>query len=242
MKKRIVALFVLSLFNIPVLAATDEEILFRNVPWKTSYAEVKETLTEFDLHGNHGDTMDRRPLREVIEDNRGSGAKEFPLGGINIIARPFSNYEIQVAGYTTSNVQLFFAYTPDGDILPQDNEHSALYAARYEFEPMDLNTMANDLKTKLASLYGEPDDEKSRTDSSKREITCTYWNGANDSQVVLTTFDTSKSLFSFSKDELWIAYVYQKGDELLHIAEDTLSAQRIREENAIAESNNTDGL
>ena len=243
MKKRIVCGIISALFlTLPASAQTDKEILFRNVPWGTNYEDTKAMIPELDLYPMHSEGMDQAPIIDVISKDKSYILKEFKNTHINIISHPFSNREIEVAGYTTSNVSLYFAFSIDGDTLPQDTEHSKLYGARYEFEPVDLQSASSDLKDKLSSLYGDPDDEKSSTDFSKTSRTSIYWNGANNTQVVLTSFDSSQSPYSFAKDEIYISYLTTDGDKWLHEADDFLSDKLLEEENAQAGNGNTDGL
>lgn len=219
---------------------TDQEILFRNVPWSTNYSEVQSLLPEFDWYAMSYEYMKTYSVDDVLlGDYEGI---DFNNGGINMTAMPFTNKEIEVAGYTTCDIQLYFSYIPVDGKLTQDENDTALYAAMYEFTPQNLKEMSSDLIDKLSSLYGEPDDKFTSTDWLNLATTCITWNGANDTVVTLRAVDTSKDTTDLYDDELYISYAWRKGDELLQTASDTIDANNSAAEAENYGNGNTDGL
>lgn len=49
----------------PVFAQTDSEILFRDIPWGTSYADAKNILSDFDWYGLSFENMKTYPVLEA---------------------------------------------------------------------------------------------------------------------------------------------------------------------------------
>ena len=225
-----------------VLADTDKEITFRDIPWGTSYAEVQQILNEFDWYDMSFDIMRHYPVEEVITDDYDYYSYDFKNGGINMTAQPFTNKETSVAGYTTSDIELFFAYTPVDGILTKEDSASALYGARYEFEPQNLSEMMSDLKGKLSSLYGEPDDQKEDTDFWGNKTTIIYWKGHNDTVVALRGMDSSGDTSNLYDDELWIVYAWEKGDDLLSAADKAVSSVNSAIEASSYGNDDTGGL
>lgn len=225
----------------PVFAETDSEILFRDIPWGTSYADTQNILSDFDWYGLSFESMKTYPVLEVLTDDA-DGTDSFNNGGINMTAQPFSQKETDVAGYTTSDIQLFFAYTSVDGILQDDDTQTALYGARYEFEPQNLQSMYEDVKNKLVSLYGEPDDTTSDKNWLGIKYTYTWWYGANDSVVVLRGADSSEDTTDLYDDELWISYAWEKGDELLESIDNAVTQSNSDAEASVYGNGSTDGL
>lgn len=244
MKKKVfVSLcFALSLCTTaPVFAQTDSEILFRDVPWGTSFTDTENILSDFDWYGLSFESMKTFPVQEVLTDDAGD-TDIFTNGGINMTAQPFSNKEVEVAGYTTSDLEMFFAYTSVDGIMQEDDSQTALYGARYEFEPQNLQSMYEDIKNKLTSLYGEPDDVTSDKNWLGIKHTYTWWYGANDSIVVLRGADASEDTTDLYDDELWISYAWKKGDELLKAIDDAVSQSNSDAEASVYGNGSTNGL
>lgn len=220
--------------------STDKEILFRDIPWGTSFTDVQNILSDFDWYGMSYEHMKRYPVQEVLTDDDG-GTDVFTNGGINIVASPFTDKETDVAGYKTSNINLYFSYTPDG-IFSKEDSQTELYGAKYEFEPQNLQSMYDDIENKLTSLYGDPADVTADKNWTGAKNTYTWWYGANDSVVVLGKSDFSEVDSDFYKDELWISYAWQKGDELLKAADDAISQSNSDTEASVYGNGSTNGL
>ncbi len=220
-------------------AAKTIEITFRDVPWGVSYTEAKALLSDLELWEMSGEELRTFSIDEIIlGDYKGIS---FEKTDINIIGWA-SNSHISVAGYTTESVYLYFAYVPVNGVITKSVDDSALYGARYEFEPEDLSKASSDLKSKLSSLYGEPDSYMTDSDDSGNKYTYYFWTGANDTEVVLKIRDSSESIFSFYDDEIYISYVWLKGDELLQTACDTLIQNEKDAESDVYGDGSTGGL
>lgn len=243
MKKKIMLATICCVFlGTTVHAETDKEILFRDIPWGTNYLEAQQLLSDFDWYALSFDYMKHYPVEEILTDDYDSSLISFKNGGINMTASPFSNKETDVAGYITSDIELFFTYIPVNGTLSKEDSDTALYGARYTFEPKALSSMSEDLTDKLSSLYGQPDNTTNSTDMWGNKLSFTWWYGANDTVIVLRTLDSSNDSSGFYDDELWISYAWEKGDELLQNADDAVSASDIASEAENYGNGNINGL
>lgn len=227
--------------TIPACAATDSEITFRDVPWGSTYPEVQQSLSDFDWYTMSFDYMRHYTVEEIMTDDSNNDI-EFNNSGINMTATPFTNKETDVAGYTTTDITLFFAYTDTEAICGANDDATTLYGAQYEFEPQDLYGMTTDLTEKLTSLYGDPDDTSSKTDLFGVKTTVTYWNGANDTEVALRSVDASGDTTNLYNDELYIAYVWKQGNQLLQDIDQKVSGNAANQEAQNYGNGNTNGL
>ena len=220
--------------------STNEEILFRDVPWGTNYIDVTQLLPEFDWYDMSFDGMRNYSVNEIVT----GGVDYFDFNNYNLtlVAQPFSNKEIDVAGYTTSDMELYFAYTPTNGEIIRENSNTALYGATYEIEPENLESASTDIINKLTSLYGEPVDEQKETDYLGLFETRTYWKGANDTEVVVRSVDASADTSNLFNDELWIAYVWEKGDDILKEADSIISKTNGDSEASVYGNGSTNGL
>lgn len=224
-----------------VSAENNVEILFRDIPWGTSYTDVAQLMPEFDWYTMSFEGMRTYPVNEIITD-LDDYSVDLANDNINMTAQPFSQKETDVAGYTTTDIELFFAYTPVNNELSREESDTALYGARYEFEPQDLQSMTDDLTEKLSSLYGNPVDTKKGTNYLGLSETLIYWEGTNNTQVVIRSVDASGDDSGLFYDELWISYVWNKGNELLKIADDVVSENNSNAESEIYGNGSTNGL
>ena len=248
MKRKILPLFttlsIISTMSFSSFAEENKtEILFRNIPWGTNYADIKQELSDFDWYDMSFDMMRTYSVYEVLTDSPyADGVLDFENSGINMIAQPFSNKETEVAGYTTTDIQLFFAYTPIDGTLPKDDINTALYGATYSFSPQNLQQMSEDLISKLSYLYGEADQTTTDKDIFGNKTSITWWSGDNDTHVVLRTIDSSEDTSDLYDDELFISYACGKGDEFLKEADDTISTAKSDKESSNYGNGNTTGL
>lgn len=238
-----IAVIVLSAcVSVPALAHT-EEILFRDIPWGSSYATVQQLLPDYDWYDMSFDYMRTYCVEEVLTDKQyGDGVVDFKNGGINMIARPFSDYEAKVAGYTTSDFNLYFAYVPIDGVLTKSDEDTAFYGARYDFAPQNLQEMKDDLTEKLTSLYEKPYEVTSTTDFLGIKTTYIRWSGLNNTYVVLRSEDASGCESDIFDDSLSIAYAWGEGDNLLAAADNAISDSVSNAEAENYGNGNTNGL
>lgn len=217
----------------------EKEIVFSGVPWGTSYTETNKMLDYLGLWNLSGEGYKTYSIDDIVlGDYQGI---DFEYSDINIIGNTFYG-EVDVAGYTTTEVNLYFAYLPVNGVLTKTEDDSALYGAQYIFEPLNLEEMTTDLIEKISSLYGEADDETSTIDWFDIEYNYTYWYGSNDTAVVLKSVDASNDTTELYKDEIVISYVWLKGDELLQAASDTLKLEAEQAEAEGYGNGSTSGL
>lgn len=242
MKKKIfVSLCVATslLTAVPVFAETDSEILFRDIPYGTSYTDVDEAMGDFNLMDMAGEDFSVMTVDDIVLGDYQS-MFEFDYTDINIIGYALSN-NVDVAGYTPEETRVFCAFTPVDGILTRSNDDSALYGGQYQFIPADREQMTADLKGKLSALYGEPDKETSDTDLLGNRSEYTFWYGANDTEVVLksTAAPDTSDIF---EDKVCVSYAWLKGDELLQTAADISATDATSQEAGVYGNNSTNGL
>lgn len=217
----------------------DIEITFRDIPWGTSFTEANSMLPDLDLWAINGESYKTMSIDDIVlGDYKGL---DFEYSDINIIGFSIDD-EIDVAGYTTSEVNLYFAYIPVNGVLTKTEEDSALYGARYVFEPKNLNDMSEDLISKISNLYGEPAKTTYDTDIFGGKYTYVYWYGQNDTELVLRIEDYSEDTVGLSDDQIVVSYVWLKGDELLQTASDILKEEAISQESNVYGNGSTNGL
>lgn len=218
---------------------SDKEILFMNEPWGISYTEFKNNHGELGVWDLTGESYRTFSVDEIVlGDYKGL---DFDYNDINIVGNCY-NGEIDVAGYKTKDITVYFAYTISDGVLNQNLSDSALYGARYEFDSLNLEEMYADLTEKLTDLYGEYSNTSKDTDLYGNVYTYTYWYGQNDTMVVLKSLNSENDSTGFYDDEIVIAYAWKKGDELLQKASDWLKEEATNQEKSVYGNSSTDGL
>lgn len=217
----------------------DKEILFMNIPWGTSFTEVNDMHGELGLWGLNGDVFKTFSVYDIIIGEY--EGIDFEYSDINIIGN-CSNSELEVAGYTTTDVSLYFAYDIVNGSLPKTENESSLYGGQYVFSTENLDGMYSDLKEKLISLYGEPNKTTYKTDYLDLSYKYTWWFGKNDTVLVLKSQNASNDTTDLFNDEITISYAWMKGDELLKDASNLLKKETLKKEESNYGSNNTAGL
>ena len=226
---------ILSITTVCTAAEYENEIQFRNTPWGISYTEAKELFPEYGLWPITGEHMKFYPITELYSDQY-DFSNTPTYHDINIIGETTSN-KIDVAGYKTTNIELFFAYTVIDGVITHEEADSRLYGAKYTFEPADALAMIDDLKGKLSSLYGDIDEEGSDT-GIVWDHKWWIWRGANQTAVSLTFQDEKDS----ERDKVWISYFTYEGDKWLYEASDGEKERLLRLEREGAANGGTDGL
>lgn len=216
------------------------EIVFREIPWGTSFPDVDENFASWDLWNISGDGYKTCSVDDIlIGDYEGI---DFEYSGINVISSAF-NGEQDVAGYKTTDIELYFAFLPSEEgYLTYDEKDTALYGAKYTFEPVDLEDMYNDLTEKLTNLYGEPDKVTYDTDLWDNKYTYTYWYGANNTELVLRGQNTENDTTDLNDDEIYITYAWREGDNLLKSASDAIKKEKRDKEKEAQGNGDANGL
>ena len=218
--------------------STDKEITFRDIPWGTSFAKVDELLGDMQLINISGEAYQTKSIDDItLGDYKGL---DFEYNDINIIGSALKK-EVEVAGYTTEDVNLYFAYIPNNGVLNKTEEESSLYGAKYTFSTTNIDEMAKDLRDKLVSTYGEPVKESSDSDIWGNKCSYLFWSGSNETELVLKTFDAPEDSTLY-EDEIEISYIWLEGDKLLQEASDTLKQEAVMKERETYGNGFTDGL
>ena len=218
---------------------SDKEILFMDLPWGTSFTKVNELHGELGIWGISGEEFKTFSVDEVLlGDYKGI---DFDYGDINIIGN-CQNSEIEIAGYTTNEITLYFAYDIMDGVLKKTENESSLYGGQYIFNTENLDGMSKDLIEKLTALYGEPSKTTKEIDLWQNEYTYTWWYGQNDTVLVLKTLNSENDTSDLYDDEITISYAWLKGDELLQQASDLLKQEAKDKEELNYGNQNTNGL
>ena len=198
MRKLIQLLILIIVLSLMLSVATaEQEILFRNIPWGLSLTE----LTKLDFMGNsliYDSSMPyedrfiiqysvRTMLNYATDFDAGYEVKCYTGGG-----------KVKVAGYEITRINMYCAYSIDGDVLLKDKKDSRLFAAEYDFEPLDYQYAYNSLVQKLTDLYGQGTDDSSiveswmgendHFDDVELEYNIVTWDGMNDTHVVIVGY------------------------------------------------------
>lgn len=219
---------------------SEKEIVFRDIPWGTNYETVEQTYGEMNWLAIYGEDFVAPSVDSVLLDNDYAGI-DFENKDINIVASAL-NGEAEVAGYTTTNIDLYFSYNvEDGKILKTEADTS-LYGAKYTIEPSDLESATADLIEKLSSLYEEPYKNSTDSDMFGNIMEYTYWKGANNTELVLKSQDASDDESGMYNDKITISYAWRNGDNLLQEASDAIATEKGSDESSIYGNQSVDGL
>ena len=208
------------------------DILFRNIPWKTSFATVQTLVPEFNLWALSGESFKTYSVDDIIYgDYEGINFQE---SGFNVIGNAY-NKEQEVAGYTTSDISMYFVYPVIDGNIDYTDANSLLYGARYEFEPKDVDLMLSDLKEKLSALYGDPVQD------------CDVQSFVYESEhiVVWETKTCKLSIHSYkdsSYNTLDVNYALKEADVLLQQNNDIIYNQKVIQQSEQYGNGNTNGL
>lgn len=213
-----------------------KEIIFRDIPWGTSYDDVVSQIPDVTFYPFTGEIYKTYSVDQIIT---GDGLR-FENSDINISGNSVYG-SLSVAGYQTTDVDLYFAYVPVNGVLTKEKADSAFYGASYEFTPEDTKGMASDLKEKLTSIYGEASKTTQDKDLWGGVVKYTYWYGANDTLLVLCVDDESASRWK-STEKIRIVYAWREGDKLLQEASDCLKREAVANERSNFGDGNTNGL
>lgn len=215
--------------------STDEEILFRDIPWGINFNETQKFLPEFDLYGKTMEGLNAIGTKEILTGKMYDSNSDYD-GEISFYAMPLVAPDIDVAGYPVHCFYLYYTYsTENGFSLTDDN--TILYGAEYEFEePQNLEATYSDLTNKLSEIYGAPSDTSSSVTAFGTKKEYTPWYGANDTVVALQSYDYG------DEKSIYVSYVWLKGDELLKEADSALSDNKKNTETEIYGNGSTNGL
>lgn len=242
MKKRIIAIMMMFAIlgtSLPVHATEEKEILFREVAWGVNYEDACNIVSDIDWYDMHGEYMKKYPVGDILY-GYGEGI-DIENSDINVIASPWNNNNISVAGYTTESISMYFAFVPNDGVLTKDLSDTALYGAEYEFLTQKPIEMFDDLVAKMCSLYGDDYETKERTNHLDTKITTAVWRGKENTAVSVRLEDDSED-YEYAEDRIYIGYAWENGDELLQQASDTIDQMNISAEEGAYGNNDVSGL
>lgn len=220
-------------------AVSDKEIVFNNISWGTNFTDASEKLSAWNLWNISGEGYKTCSVDDILlGDYKGI---DFDYSGINIISHAF-NGEQEVAGYTTTDIILYFSYLPVEEYLTYEESDTALYGAQYVFKPVNLEDMYDDLIRKISEIYGEPNKQTTETDLWQNQYTYTYWYGANNTELVLRSLNSENDTTELYSDEIYLTYAWRVGDELLKNASDAVKKEKSDKEKDAQGEENLSGL
>lgn len=223
------------IFGIPV-HAYDKEILFREIPWLTTYKDVKNLMPDNNFYPIYGANIKKYPVDDVLYGVfKGDQPDNY---GMNVIGSVTP--QIDVAGYTTSDVDMYFVFDVSDEEIDFEVDNAKLYGASYTFEAENVDGFTGDMLSKLKSIYGEPDNFSEGNDSFQGSSSFYHWSGNNDTELVLKSFDREDN--SSAKDEVHISYAWRGADDLLFEASDIIGELNAKDEAEKYGSSDISGL
>ena len=133
-------------------AAETPEILFRNIPFGSDAETVSEAVREDGIGFSLFD-----PALVAASYICMLASENYSLYALDTGISTFSidtSAETEVEGYTPSRISIFFIYRPvDGRLVTED-QYTALYAGEYEFSTDNPAELLQEMKEKLAGIYG----------------------------------------------------------------------------------------
>jgi len=153
--KKMICLFLVFCFvvifgNYSVYAEYDKEILFRNIPWGSTYGEVKEALADLDAEWETPYNYAHNSIRGIIDERLPERKNAYTICYVTL-----KNIKDKVAGYPLKSITLYFAFN---DIENPYLEDTSLFLAVYTFEYGSMTeTEKDDLLNTLEQVYGPYD-------------------------------------------------------------------------------------
>ncbi len=241
MKKKAIALFALFLAIIisitPIMSIAEgkepvEKIVFRNIPWLTTYYATKEILDkESDL------TAKTNGLSEntSIPDWEDAGNK-FASG--NKYTGVILKYSAKVAGYDADLSIAFIYPLSDNWEVTKDTSASMFCEATYTLKKLEnMHSAYKDLLEKLSSLYG-PYEDKSDTNlftGSKSEEGA-VWVAADGSTIYLKE---RLNVIIGTVDDIILTYAAPNVDSMLYKVANYKTLQKREQEDKQRDENST---
>lgn len=153
--KKTICLFLVFCFvavfgNYSVCAEYDKEILFRNIPWGSTYSEAKEALA--DLHAEWGTPYNyaHNSIRNIIDGRPPERNNYYTICYVTL-----ENIKDKVAGRPLTSITLYFAFN---DIENPYLENTSLFLAVYTFQNSSMTEKdKDDLLNTIEKVYGPHD-------------------------------------------------------------------------------------
>ncbi len=197
-----------------------EPILFRGIPWGSTWEEAQTYLPE----GIEYYETERNDLSTVngylsVKDHKTLYGGEY-LGKDYYTSKNKMN-GMKVAGYELESMYLYFAgMSDDSGYLVTDETHSALLYTSYTFNVNNTDAVYEDLLGKLTSLYGN-------ARMTGEDGRFNLWYGADGTMVSLCQY------YGY----IYICYGFSGADALIEQAHQVLMNKEV-----LDAGNSTDGL
>lgn len=89
--------------------STDKEILFRDVPWGSSFNDTCKLLPEFELFGNTMEGLNVIVTDEILTGKMYGSSSDYD-GEVTFYAMPMISSDLDVAGYPVYCLYLYYTY------------------------------------------------------------------------------------------------------------------------------------
>lgn len=206
----------------------DDDILFKDIPWETSFADAQVLAPELNLDTYFDPDLSVLSVDDIIYG--GITGTDFDSTGLMLSAFAL-NPQQSIFGYTTSSVYAYFAFPSSNGTIDYTNENAVLYGATYEFNTDNTDEMVDSLRSSLSDAYGDPLKDYDE-DSVSQKNGMVSFNLYNGHFVVWETKTSILSIHScdYGKDSpvpstVQINYAWKDADDMLHKNDKLISNQ-----------------
>lgn len=217
------------------LGTEKTEVLFNKIPWGSNFEVAESKMKQIDGYTQSvifkGVVFTTEYFLCGYSKNNHESEEFSDIGGITLTS--FDN--MNVAGYSVSDCRMcFVGILKDGENVLSDKD-SMLYAAYYKIESNNTKNTKEDIKTKISSIYGEPDNTREIEPYENAQTTneYIYWYGANNTVLVLSSDNSGR---------ITISYVWLDGEELLNAALDNAEKNQSESQDGVYGNGDTSGL
>ncbi|MBR0229391.1 MAG: hypothetical protein IJQ62_13680 [Clostridia bacterium] len=214
--KRVALLIFVFLLIYPTALA--DEILFRGIPWYSSFEKVQESFGE-DIPVDGVDGIDMFLVDELNADFANINSVDsvnYPSGWMGV--SPVGWFDFKAGGHLVDTLYVLCSYGFEEGRVLTSIDSSRLYLAAYQFSNGDEAAYL-DLQKKLTTLYGTGnetnEDVKLANDLILRHST--RWDGDNGTAAVLTLNAYKNGDGSYLYSNLWLTYSIAGADEIIKV-------------------------
>lgn len=220
---------------------SDEEILFRKIPWNSSPDEYSSLVGISSLRGPSETSC---YSWEWKGNDIGSSLHSLSDSGVYVYAFP---KDFSVAGIPVESVYAYFLYSIDNDLPVREESAARLYKAEYSFEAIDMAAAYEMLKGKMENLYGSAKKNENVTNvwnlsgnDYEQHDEWYVWYGKNDTGVYLKTqyqIDSVDATIKYT--DLKLVYGKTNSSALLSALEASFAKEEMEQ---MMNNDNNDGL
>lgn len=181
-----------------ITQTTDNEILFRGIPWGINIYDLRDKMAEIGYGSKNKEIEDYIHIssyerRGKLSDNYafagGNAGYGLEYDGDSALKKELFN----VAGIDIWSVDVQCIFNVSSGVIERNAENSRYIQAFYTYFPTDNETTFNHLREKLTALYGNPEDYEDTSALygadevfTRRELS-SIWYGANNTYVSIYT-------------------------------------------------------